>query len=132
MADVTGAGQIVTRLERDSGDRGNMLPQFANRGGPAAADVEHAAGDALGRRVTSEQVRVHHVGDKRKVARLRAITEDHRRFAAQRGGDEERYYGTVLRVEILARSEHVEIAQRDRLQPVRAPECLAVGFARQL
>src|SRR5207302_1615912 len=66
-----------------------------------------------------------------EVTRLAAVTEDYGGPTAERGGDEQRHDGAVLRLEVLARSENVEVAQGDRLEPVSAPEGLAVRFPRK-
>src|SRR5437660_1498443 len=108
-----------------------MLPQHANARRRTTADVKYAAGRVFSGRLTGEEICLHDIRDEGEVARLPAVAEDHRRGAAQGGGNEQRHDGSVMRVEILTRSENVEVAQHDRLEPMRAPERLAVRLARQ-
>ena len=82
--------------------------------------------------MTGEQVCVHDVRDKREVARLGPVAEDDRRVAVQGGRDEQGDHGAILRIEVLARAEDVEVAQHHGLESIRPPERLAVGLARDL
>ena len=69
---------------------------------------------------------------KQEVARLVAVAEDGHTLVGQRGGDEARDDGCVLGGRILARPEHVEVAQADRLEAIGAREHGAVMLAGQL
>jgi hypothetical protein len=78
------------------------------------------------------QVRLDDVVDVAEVARLRAVAEDARLLSGQRRGDELRDHGRVLRLRILARAEHVEVAQADGLEAVGARVDLHRDLAGQL
>src|SRR5207245_2211847 len=71
------------------------------------------------------------VRDEREVTRLPAVAEDHGGRAVQCGGDKQGDDGAVVRLEALAGSEDVEVAQHDRFEPVGPPECLAIRLPRE-
>src|SRR3989442_2437247 len=126
VAHVASARRVVLGFDVDADEIGDALPQRANTRCDAAPDVEHFAGDLTRRCVTREEICLDDVRDECEVARLLAVTEYHGSRAAERGGDEQRDNSAVLRLEVLARSENVEVAQDDGLKSVSAPEGLAV------
>src|SRR2546422_5817877 len=75
--------------------------------------------------------RLDDVRDEREVTRLPAVAEDHGGRAVQCGGDKQGDDGAVVRLEALAGSEDVEVAQHDRFEPVGPPECLAIRLPRE-
>ena len=110
MPHVTRARLVMQRLDFDADEIGDVLPQHANARRGTAADIEHAAGDLFSGRLTGEQICLHDIRDEGEVARLPTVAEDDRGSAAQRGGDEQRYDGSIVGVEILTWSENVEVA----------------------
>ena len=94
----------------------------------AHADVDDLAG---GRRSGASSERcvndVIHVGE---IARLFAVAVYGGLAAIQSGRDKTRNHRRVLRVGILARTEHVEVAQSDRLHAEHACVHAKVVFAR--
>ena len=67
-----------------------------------------------------------------EVARLLAIPKDGGRGPAQEGDDKLGKYAGVWRLQVLPRSEDVEIPQGDSFQPKIAIEDLAIVFVSQL
>src|SRR5437870_6627482 len=131
MAHVAGAGRLLQRLEVDADETGDPLPQLANARGDAVPDVEHRAVRLFGRRVTGKQVRLDDVREEREVARVPAVAEDDGGRAVQCGGDKQGDNGAVVRLEALAWSENVEVAQYHRFEPVGPPEGLAIRLPRE-
>src|SRR2546430_17399457 len=97
-----------------------------------APDVEYLTGHAGRRRAGGEQVRVYHVRDIHEIAGLAPIAVDRGRLTRERRGDEPRHHGGVLRLRVLTRAEHVEIAEHHGLETVRGVEGETVALAREL
>ncbi len=106
----------------------DRLDRRARGGLDPGQQVEHAGlelgADVEGRRrpevVERGEVRVHHVGHGYVVARLAAVAEDARLLALEQEAEEDRD-DAGLAVGILARPEHVAVAQDDvagAVQPV--------------
>ena len=115
---------------RSSGDLLERREQLVQRDAAAAGDVDHVARRL--RRVGREQVGAHGVGDEGEVAALLAVAVDARGLAAQARRREARHHGGVLALRILARSEHVEVAERDGLESVELVIEPAIDLARVL
>ena len=77
--------------------------------GVRAADVEHLARH-VGTRSGHE--RVHHVGDKGEIARLRTVADDRQRLVVQLLREEDTEHGAVGARRARARAVHVEQPQR--------------------
>ena len=76
------------------------------------ADVDHLAPE-IGGVARGQEIRVHRVGDIREVARLVAGTVNHRRSVVRQRFRERGNHTGVGAVGVLARTEDVEVAQRD-------------------
>src|SRR5437879_13870889 len=109
---------VVLRLQVDAHNVDDACPRRTNASRRAAPDVEDLAGGLLRGCMTREQIRVHDIRHERKVTRLPAVSEDDGRLAAERGSDEQRDDGAVLRVQALTRSEGSEVPEQARLEPV--------------
>src|SRR5882757_1289743 len=96
-------------------------------GTAAYAYVEDFAGDVGG--VERQQVGLHCIFDIGEIAGLFAVAEDHRLRFFQRSVAELGENSGVRRAGILARAEHVEIAQADIFEAVTAAKGLEVKFA---
>ena len=96
----------------------------------AGGDVHHVA-RSLGR-VGCPDVRVDDVVDVGEVAGLLAVAVDRHGLACVDRGDEARHDRGVLRSRVLARTEDVEVAERDRLEPVDARERDGVALRGEL
>src|SRR2546426_5899920 len=130
MSNVAGSAGLVDGLDVDTEDRPDLSRELVQAGPDPAADVEDVAGRA--RMVGRAPVRVHDVRDVREVAALLAVAEDRGRPAGQQPGREAWDHGGVLRARVLARAEHVEVAERDCLGPVQLVEHPAVLLADRL
>ena len=83
-------------------------------------------------RVGGQDVGLDHVLDLGEVARLRAVTVDLHGPAFERGQNELRNDGRVLRRRVLTRPEDVEVAQADGLHAIEAIPHGRVFLAGQL
>src|SRR5438046_1679434 len=86
----------------------------------SAGDVEDLAARPV--RVGGQDVGLDHVLDLGEVARLRAVTVDLHGPAFERGQNELRNDGRVLRRRVLTRPEDVEVAQADGLHAIERSE----------
>src|SRR5260370_652600 len=98
----------------------------------AAAHVVGAAGDAGRVAAGGQQVGRDHVVDVGEVARLGAVAVHLQRLALLAPQDEARDHRRVLAVGILARPEHIEVAEADRLHAHEAMPDRAVELAGHL
>src|SRR5437867_1662632 len=130
MEDVPGPGLVVDRGQVLAEVGADQLHQPVERDPLAAGDVDGLAGDPWGG--AGEQAgldRVLHVGE---VARVLAVAEDARPLVGEQRLDEARDDRRVLGRGVLARPEHVEVAERHRLETVDPREHAAVELAGQL
>src|SRR5687768_8871961 len=112
---ITGSGGAILHLERPSSDGANLVDQSIERSAIACPDVHYSPGDELGRTRSSENVGLDHVVDEREVTGLFAIAENGDRGTLDRGLEEQRHDGRVLREGALPGSKHVEISQSNAL-----------------
>ena len=130
MFDVAGTAGFVARGHLAAAQLAQQVEHAVELGGRATGDVEHPPHRP--RRLGRQQVGLDDVVDVAKVARLLAVAEDHRLALGERGRDEPRDHGGVLRGGILPRSEDVEVAEHHRLDPHGAGIHLTVELAGQL
>lgn len=114
-------GERVANVARARGGVGHLwlrsrqLPQqpheIVDGHRATTADIERVTG-SIGR-PAGEQVRLYYVLDGHKVAGLLAVAEDREALASDKLADEARDYSGIGRVGVLARTEHVEVSQRD-------------------
>ena len=130
VEDVAGARRPEHRVDvlaEGVRDRLEQLEQAVAR--PAG----HVAGQRRRHRdPRREHVRLDHVVDVGEVARHGAVAVDRRPLAGERRGDELGHDRRVLGVRVLARPEHVEVAQDHRLDAVEGAERVDVVLARDL
>src|SRR5439155_18605004 len=107
------------------------VPQRIERNALTASDVENAAACFDGR-LARQHVRAYDVLDEREIPRLLAVTKNDRRTVGESERDELRDDRRVLRLGILTRAKHVEIPERNGLEPVTRVERTHVAFARKL
>ncbi len=82
--------------------------------------------------MTAGQVGRHHVVDEGKVPGLFTIPVDGRRLVLLKRADKKRDHGRVVRLGVLAGTEHVEIPEGIGFQTVQLPENPGVMLAGQL
>ena len=98
------------------------------QGHPAAdPDVENLAGN-IGR-FAGEQIGLHGVFDVCEIAGYPAVAKNHRLRFVEKSAAEFGEHTGIRRAGILARTEHVEVAQANVLQAVAAAEGLEVELA---
>src|SRR5579871_6132607 len=114
-------------LVQDCGDFGQDL---FHRDLFAASDIEDLSGNTGG--LACQTIGFHHVGDIGKVARLRSIPIEYRLSLLLQGRDKARNNRRILRIGILARAEHIEVAQADGLQVISMRKSATVLFSCQL
>ena len=100
------------------------------RGAPPARDVEHAPGQALASR--REEVRVDHVVDVNEVPALRAVSEEGDRTPAEDAVHEDADHARIGRARVLPGAEHVEVAERYRLDLKQLAPCRQVVLSGDL
>ena len=133
VAHVAGAGLDELRVRLDA-------EQLAERSCSTSSSVDAAPpamlytwpAHAAAGRGRGGEVRGDDVGDVGEVARLEPVAVHDRVAAVEQRVDEERDHRRVGRVGALPRAVHVEVAQRDRLEPVELGEDAAVLLGREL
>ena len=113
-----------------SRDLDHQPGELEDRGLLGGSDVEDLA-VGPGERAGGDD-RANRVVDVGEAARLQAVAVDHGRAPAQQRGGEQADHPAVGRARILARPEHVEVAERQRLHPVQAREHAQEQLAGQL
>src|SRR5580704_13922729 len=121
VAYVAGPDGAVLGLERRPRDVADVRDELVERRAIPASEVHELARE-LARRRRREEVRVDDVVDVAEVARLLAVAEHDGPLLADRGGDELGHDGRVLALRVLPGAEDVEVAERQRLDPVEARE----------
>src|SRR5919198_1543411 len=130
VAHVAGAGRSVDRANVDVDESAQLSEELIERDRLATGNVVDAPWSHV--RVHGKQIRLDHVFDVGEVSRLLAIAEDSRRPAGEHGADEVRDHRRVLRAWVLARPEHIEVAERHRLETKDLDEAAAIALRSEL
>ena len=107
MSDISRARRDVRRLRSSARDLREQDNQFIQGNATAAGDVECSCLAGFAR----ANVCVHYVFHEREVSALRAIPVNRHRSVTENRRYKFRNYSRVLGIRVLARSEHIEVAQ---------------------
>src|SRR6267154_391783 len=119
-SDARRVGKGAVRLSRSLWNvpdlrRADQFDETADADGRAAADIVHStAATALGGRDKG----MYHVGDKGKIARLRAVSDDGQGLSGELLGEEDTEHRPVSAAGARPRSVYVEQPQRGHRNPV--------------
>src|SRR3989441_1108749 len=127
---VAGGRGGVSPLEAAHHDRLELRDDLEKAHAASAADVEHLARHRgrLGR----QYIRFDHVVDVSEVTRLGAVAVNLERPAGEPPQDEAGDHRSVLRLRVLPRAEHVEVAEPHRLDAVETGPDGRILLARRL
>ena len=128
IANVAVARRIVLRFEFLAGDfvRAARTVWFSVNAA-AGPDVEDFAGNVGS--LAGQKIGLHGIVDEREIAGLLAIAKNHGLRLFQEARAEFRQDAGVGRAGILARTENIEVAERDIFEAIAAAERLRVKFA---
>src|SRR5438552_9746224 len=114
IAHVARATRTVHWGDAHSFDLLQRLPSVVQRDSPAVSAVVHFSRNTLGGR--GFQIQIHYILDEGEIAGLLSVAVNSRRAPLDQAFHEHREHTGVGAARILPGTEHVEVAQRHRLQ----------------